>query len=124
MPVTVEYSDGSSERSSIPCDNWLDDNLPDSVGLTLQMGCSPVWNGMDRLFCSDLLFPDDHGHASPLFQDVHDCALFEVVVELQSDQELVAFVLEPKDGDYIPKAGSEAGRVRFGLFAATGMRVE
>ena len=51
------------------------------------------------------------------FRDANDPALFEVILNVQLDKELVAFVLEPADVHFAN------AKTRFHLFATTGVRV-
>jgi len=126
VPIVFEYSDGTQEESSLPCDDWYDDPpevdeagevgsprpgragdflemLEASEEGLLQSGSIPVLNNMDRI----------RGDG---FEDVNDPALFEVIRFVRSEKELLAIVLQAE------KAISMQELTRFNLLAVTGIR--
>ena len=107
VPVTFEYRDGSRARDVLPCDGWLNDHGDIAKGTrrTLQKGSVPVWNGMDTIV------------GDKFKKNLYGVALFEVIIDVQPDKELVAFVLGPADGHFVN------ANTRFHLFAVTGVRV-
>jgi len=99
IPLTVEHADGSRENREIPCDDWFEDIPPNPYG-PLDDGLWPVRNGMDRLFAG-------------AFRDVNDAALFEAIIPVRTDTDVVALILEPGQGFF------EVEFTRFNLLAIT-----
>ena len=102
MPVRFEFSDGTTRRAILPCDDWYDDNPPDGPAGSVHEGAVPILNGLDRF---------RHG----AYKDKNDAALFEVSLPVDPKKELVAFILEVDQARY-----SQPGTC-FNLFAATGI---
>ncbi len=105
MPITFEYSDGSRERATIPCDDWYEDNPPGGPPGSLQPGVLPVLNEMDRI-------------RSDGYKDRNEPALFEVSLPVNSGKVLAAVILNSERAVF--KMGS---RGRFNLFAVTGIQM-
>jgi hypothetical protein len=109
VPLLLEYADGTTEETSLPCDDWFDDSPVEgkieTVGV-LQPGVVPALDGMDRSF-------------GGFFQDSNDPAIFEVVRVARPDKMLQALLLEPGRGLFTQMTGAPT---RFNLLAATGIR--
>jgi len=109
VPLVLEYADGTTEETSLPCDDWFDDSPVEGkielVGV-LQPGVVPALNGMDRNY-------------GGFFQDSNDPAIFEIVRVARPDKVLRALLLEPGRGLFTRTTGAPT---RFNLLAATGIR--
>ena len=105
MPITLHYTDGTTQEGLVPCDDWFDDS--GDLNGNLQPGVIPVLNGLDRGWMGQ-------------FENVNDPALFNVTVTVDSERELEAFVLEAAEAAY-----SNFGnwRAHFNLFVVTGVQV-
>jgi hypothetical protein len=109
VPVIFEYSDGSTEETNLPCDDWFDD-MPeegkvDTVGGLPQPGVIPLLNGMDRIY-------------GGVFHDADEPALFEVVRVTNPGKRLESIVLDWGRALYTQTDAV----TRFNLLAATGIR--
>jgi serine/threonine protein kinase/TolA-binding protein len=127
VPIVFEYSDGTQEEISLPCDDWYDDNPEAAEGTEagtpqpatgksfldqtvaseeglLQVGSVPVLGNLDRI-------------RGDVFEDVNDPALFEVIRFVRPEKDLSAIVLLAGKAIY-----TESYQTRFNLFAVTGIR--
>ena len=98
VPITLHYTDGTTQEGLVPCDDWFDDSGD------LQPGVIPVLNGLDRIWLGE-------------FQNVNDPALFNVTLTVDSERELEAFVLETAEAIY---SNLDNWGAHFNLFAVTG----
>ncbi|MCZ6792796.1 MAG: CotH kinase family protein [Planctomycetota bacterium] len=105
VPVTFEYTDGSTRQEVLPCDDWYDDNPPDGPPGGLQPGVVPILNRMDRIRGS--------------FKDRNDPAIFEVTFAVDSGKRLGAIVLDSRSATF-----DDGQRTKFSLFAATGVQID
>jgi serine/threonine protein kinase/tetratricopeptide (TPR) repeat protein len=109
VPVVFEYSDGTTDETSLPCDDWFDDvpeeGKVDVIGV-VQPGVVPALDGMDRI-------------CTGLFQDAGDPAIFEVVRVTRPGKRLEAVVLDSGRALYMHPPGVPT---RFNLLAVTGIR--
>ncbi len=94
-----------TEPRTLRCDDWFDDNPPDSIG-TMYPEAVPIINGMDRLFKGE-------------FEDKNDPALFEIILPADPQKELGAIVLDLANAVYHPRH-AQVG-TRFNLLAITGI---
>jgi serine/threonine-protein kinase len=88
VPLSLEYSDGGTERASLRVADWYDDPAPgvstsNDGGHLVRDGGVPIRNGMNR-------------HSDRNFDSGKDAALFEMTVPLDPARELRAVVIEPE----------------------------
>ncbi len=76
MPIVVHFADGTTQTAKIICPDWHDDQVPQSGPPYF----SPRLNGIDRMVNGEL-------------EDTKDPALFELVIELNSQSPLVGIDL-------------------------------
>ena len=102
LPVRLEYADGSADHSVVLCGDWFTD--PEEG---LEADLTPVWNGMDRMTAGG---------------DLHFCAdpaLFEFLLPVRENSELVAVVLDPSSVKFSTRVAA-----RFNLLALTAVYTE
>ena len=104
LPVTLVYSDGTTERRTLKTHDWFDDPGLDAESETgaLTPDTTPLLNGLDRMY-------------KGVFEDANDPALFETVVGVDARRELVAVVLEASELEAVEPA------MRVSIFAVTGV---
>ncbi len=108
VPVTAEYADGSRETHSLHCEDTMTGPLEHPRrayrGSEKHEMWTPVRKGMRRYVAGRL--------------ESTDSAIFEVVIPLREESEVVAFEIDPTSGEFA-RAGTT-----FNLLAITGMEVE
>jgi serine/threonine protein kinase/Flp pilus assembly protein TadD len=109
VPVVFEYSDGTTEETSLPCDDWFDDvpeeGKVDVIGV-VQPGVVCALDGMDRIY-------------GGVLDDASDPAIFEVVRVTSPGKRLETIVLDSAKALYMQPPGAPT---RFNLLAVTGIR--
>ncbi|MBI4586436.1 MAG: protein kinase [Planctomycetes bacterium] len=107
MPVIFEFTDGTAQKGAILCPDWHGGLCEDPASVPAIMGKShpdlvPAMSGMACI----------NGWQ---FEDRNCTAIFETIVEVGSEKELAALVLEAEKAIY-PNP-----HTRFNLLAATGV---